>query len=53
MISALPWKLDKHDPSVIYSADGDVIAQNYTFNNMDDFESICKMVNSSKHRRTK
>ena len=44
MISKLPWKLDEDDPSKIYSADGDIVAQDYTFVNMDDFEAICRLI---------
>jgi len=51
MINPLPWKLDEHNPSIIYSAEGDVIAKDYTFLNVDDFEGICDMVNSSTARR--
>ncbi len=48
MINPLPWKLDEQDPSIIYDAEGEIIAKDYTFLHVDDFESICKLVNSSR-----
>ena len=42
MISTLPWKLDESDPSIIYDANGNVIAEDYKFLHVDDFEAICK-----------
>lgn len=42
MISPKPWKLDDHDPSIIYDANGDVIAMDYKFLHVDDFESLCR-----------
>ena len=45
MISKLPWTLE--DSAKILSADGDIVAEDYTFKNMDDFEAICDIVNLS------
>ena len=53
MISPLPWTLDEHDPAKIFSAEGDVIAENYTFLDMDDFEAICELVNQSEAGRAR
>ena len=44
MVSRLPWHLDENDPSIIYDARGNVIAKNYKFLHVDDFEAICKLV---------
>ena len=49
MISALPWELDIEDPSRIISADGNVIAKDYRFLDMDDFEAICRLINAHEH----
>lgn len=45
MISPLPWKLDENEPDTIYDADGEIIAKNYRFLHLDDFEGLVKMVN--------
>lgn len=54
MISQFPWKLDEHDTSVIYDANGNIIAKDYKFIHMDDFEAICELVNTvyfnTKHK---
>ncbi len=42
MKSLLPWKLDEGDPSIIYDANGNIIAEDYKFLHVDDFEAICK-----------
>ena len=42
MKSPLPWKIDESDPSIIYDAHGDIIAEDYKFLHVDDFEAICK-----------
>ena len=47
MISPLPWEIDESDPSTIYDAAGEAIAENYKFFHVDDFEAICKMINKS------
>ena len=41
MISKLPWFLG-WNPSFILDADGEVVAENYKFVHVDDFEYICK-----------
>ena len=41
MISPKPWRLDKHDVSIIHDATGEVIARDYEFLHIDDFESLC------------
>lgn len=43
MMSPFPWILDENDPSIIYDADGDVVAANYRFINVDDFEGIVRI----------
>ena len=43
MISKLPWKLDE-DGDKIYDADGNVIAEDYTFYHVDDYEAICNLI---------
>lgn len=45
MVSPLPWKLDEHGQT-IFDAEGEVIAQDYRFRHVDDFEAICRLVNS-------
>lgn len=40
MISPLPWHLDENGDK-IYDNDGNLIAENYTFLHVDDFEFIC------------
>jgi len=45
MINPIPWKIDENDPSIIYDADGEVIAKDYKFLHVDDFETICNLVN--------
>jgi hypothetical protein len=47
MMSPRPWSIDENDPSIIYDADGFVIATNYTFLHVDDFERLCKIVNAN------
>ena len=42
MKSPAPWKLDRNDPSIIYDANGNIIAEDYKFLHVDDFEAICK-----------
>ncbi len=42
MKSPLPWKLDESDPSIIYDANGNIIAEDYKFLHVDDFEAVCK-----------
>lgn len=44
MISKLPWRLDEEDPHIIYDADGEIIAKNYRFFHVDDFEAICRLI---------
>ncbi len=46
MMSPFPWKLDG-DGDKIYDADGEIIAENYRFVHLDDFEGLVKMVNSA------
>ncbi len=46
MMSPFPWKLDENDPARIYDADGEIIAENYRFVHLDDFEGLVKLVNS-------
>ena len=53
MISPLPWKLDEDDPSIIYDADGEIIAEGYRFVHVDDFEAICKLFNNETIRLLK
>jgi hypothetical protein len=45
MISSTPWKLDENDPAIIYYANGEIIAKDYKFEHIDDFEFICRAVN--------
>ena len=45
MISPTPWRISTSNPSVIYDADDEIVAENYTFAHVDDFESLCKLVN--------
>lgn len=47
MISKLPWRLDEHGLK-IYDADGGVVAENYRFLHVDDFEAICRLINGNK-----
>ena len=47
MINPLPWKLDEEDPSIIYDANGEIIAEDYRFLHVDDFEAICRLVNKA------
>lgn len=44
MISPLFWKLNEDDPSIIYDADGEIIAKDYKFLHVDDFEAICELI---------
>lgn len=44
MISKLPWKINEENPSQIHDADNNLIADNYTFLHVDDFEAICKLM---------
>jgi|GEM_PF-4231486 len=44
MVSPLPWRLDENDPSIIYDANNEVIAKNYKFIHVDDFEAICRLI---------
>lgn len=46
MISRTPWTIE--DSAKIISADGDVVAEDYTFKNMDDFEAIPEAINNSR-----
>lgn len=46
MISKTPWTIE--DSAKIISADGDVVAEDYTFKNMDDFEAIPEAINNSR-----
>ena len=46
MISKLPWKLNG-DGDKIYNADGELVAQDYKFEHVDDFEAICDLVNGN------
>ena len=48
MMSPLPWTLDEGDPSIIYDSDGEIIAEDYKFLHVDDFEAICKLVNTGR-----
>lgn len=50
MISPLPWKLNEEDPSIIYDAEGEIIAKDYRFLHLDDFESICRLFNNETIR---
>jgi len=43
MISKLPWRLDE-DGMIIYDADGEVVAEDYKFNHVDDYEAICNLI---------
>jgi hypothetical protein len=52
MTSKFPWRLDEEDPHIIYDADGEIIAKNYTFVHVDDFERICEMVNFAMDARS-
>lgn len=49
MISILPWRLDENDPSVILDSDGDIVAKDYKFECVDDFERLPKLVNVNKN----
>ncbi len=53
MMSKFPWKLDENDPSIIYDADGDVIAKDYTFVHLDDFEGLVKLINNHIYNSNK
>ena len=44
MTSKLPWHIDENDPSIIYAADGEIVAKDYTFVHVDDFEAICRLI---------
>ncbi len=48
MVSSLPWKLDESDPSKIYDADDNIIAEDYKFIHVDDFEAICRLLSQIK-----
>jgi hypothetical protein len=48
MISKLPWKLDTEDLSVIRDANGKIIAKDYRFLHVDDFERICDLINNKR-----
>ena len=47
MINPLPWTLDEEDPATIYDADGEIVAKDYKFLHVDDFQAICKLITSS------
>jgi len=53
MTSPFPWKLDENDPAKICDADGEVIAEDYTFLHVDDFESLCRLVNAGSELEKK
>jgi len=55
MINPLPWTMndERDDSGIIRDANGEVIAKDYTFLNLDDFEAICEMVNESTSERAK
>jgi len=46
MLSPRPWRLDDNDSAKIYDANGDVVAEDYRFLHVDDFEAICRSVNT-------
>ena len=46
MISPMPWVYDVTDSSIIYDANGEIIAKDYKFLHIDDFEYICDFVNT-------
>lgn len=48
MMSPRPWKLDEDDPSIIYDADGEIIAENYRFFHVDDFERLVNYINNGE-----
>lgn len=50
MISPLPWRLDEEDPHIIYDADGEVIAEDYRFVHVDDFEAICRLIEGQRRK---
>ena len=50
MISKLPWRLDE-DGMIIYDAEGEIVAVNYRFNHVDDFEAICRLINEKEKLR--
>ena len=52
-INPLPWKLDDNDCAKIINEEGDIIAEDYTFKNMDDFEALPELVNNSVAERAK
>lgn len=43
MVSPFPWKIDDDDASIVRDAEGTVIARNYQFLHVDDFEAIVKI----------
>ncbi len=47
MLSPLPWKLDEHDPSKIYDANGKIIAEDYRFLHINDFERIPQIISDA------
>ena len=52
MVSPKPWRLDEDDPSKIYDAEGNMIAEDYRFLHIDDFEDICRLRKlRNPHRR--
>ena len=51
MISSMPWVFDETDTSTIYDANGEIIAKDYRFLHIDDFECICDFVNAEFEKR--
>jgi hypothetical protein len=47
MISSLPWRLTE-DGDKIYDADNNIIAKDYKFLHLDDFQSICRLITNKK-----
>jgi len=45
MMHPLPWKIDDMDCGIIRDNDGEIIAENYKFIDLDDFEGLVKLVN--------
>ena len=47
MISPLPWKInvEKDDSGIIRDANDEIIAEDYTFKDLDDFEAIPRLIN--------
>ena len=50
MISPLPWKIDpeQDDSGIIRDANNEIIAEDYTFKNLDDFEAIPELIQSDR-----